>query len=116
MPTVGWSRTCRPGCPGSSADRMRRIPVRPLLAAAIALSLAGCGSGSPEHTEPTSTSPTAEHGALAHCLAEHGVTGPNGAAVGPPMGPAAPPAGVDPGTWERAMQACGSLEPGPAGP
>jgi hypothetical protein len=47
---------------------------------------------------PASIQPTAQHGAYAQCLAEHGVPTP-------PAGPGAPP-GVDEQTWEKAQQAC----------
>jgi hypothetical protein len=72
--------------------------------------LAGCSSDPP--AEPTSTTeskavPTG-HGALAQCLSEHGVPSAPGPAAGPPPG-------VDPGAWDRAMQVCSSLAPGPAG-
>ena len=78
------------------------------------MTLVSCGS--PESTQETTPAPGAAHGAFAHCLAEHGITGPDGGVVGPPMGPTAPPAGVDAGAWERAMQDCGGFGPGPAGP
>jgi hypothetical protein len=70
-----------------------------LLACAV-----GCGTGTPPAQTPapaTSAPATVEHGAFAHCLGEHGVAEPAGAA------------GVDQGTWDKAMQACGSLAPGP---
>jgi len=41
-------------------------------------------------------------------LSEHGVPTAPGPALGPPPG-------VDQDTWHRAMQACSSLAPGPAG-
>lgn len=82
--------------------------------------------GSPPATEPgtseTGTSPpggsdpAAEHGSYAHCLSEHGVDEPPPPALGPQSGPGAPPPGVDPATWEQAMQTCASLAPGPPGP
>ncbi len=65
---------------------------------------------SPNTPSPSTTTPgSAEHGSLARCLHEHGVPDSAGTAV---LGP---PSGVDPGVWDRAMKACSSLEPGPAG-
>jgi len=70
--------------------------------------LAACSSNTPP-SEQTSTSvaPTG-HGGFAHCLSEHGVPAAPGPAAGPPPG-------VDQDTWHRAMGACSSLAPGPAG-
>ncbi|MGX9788153.1 hypothetical protein [Mycobacterium sp. MMS18-G62] len=69
--------------------------------------LVACSSTTPAPQQSsTSIAPTG-HGALAHCLGEHGVP----AAPGPAI---APPPGVDPGTWHQAMQACSSLTPGPS--
>ena len=94
---------------------MRRL-VLGVVAATAAL-IAGCTS-SPTPSAPTSISPapsstttgsSPEHGSLAHCLHEHGVQDSGGTAV---LGP---PPGVDPGTWNKAMQACSTLAPGPAG-
>ena len=72
--------------------------------------LTGCSSNEPEEQSPTSESEVAPtgHGTLAQCLHDHGVP----AAPGPGAGP---PPGVDPGTWDKAMQSCASLAPGPAG-
>ena len=78
--------------------------------AAVAI-LSGCSSSTtPEEQSPTSESEVAPtgHGSLAQCLREHGVP----PAPGPGSGP---PPGVDPGTWDKAMQSCASLAPGPAG-
>ena len=74
--------------------------------------LAGCASEPPAPDPPaeqttTSVAPSG-HGSLAHCLSEHGVPAAPGPAAGPPPG-------VDPDTWNRAMQACSSFAPGPAG-
>ncbi len=70
--------------------------------------LAACSTDTPPAEQsPTSVAPTG-HGTLAQCLGEHGVPSAPGPAVGPPPG-------VDPGTWQQAMQACSSLAPGPAG-
>jgi len=70
--------------------------------------LAACSSNTPPGEQsPTSVAPTA-HGGFAHCLSEHGVPTAPGPAAGPPPG-------VDQDTWHRAMQACSSLAPGPAG-
>ena len=81
------------------------------LAAAIAAAglLAACSTDTPAcASSPRLRSPPTGHGALAQCLSEHGVPSAPGPAVGPPPG-------VDPGTWQQAMQACSSLAPGPAG-
>ncbi|OBF16263.1 hypothetical protein A5727_13980 [Mycobacterium sp. ACS4331] len=81
------------------------------IAAALAVTVVGCGS-EPSPADPTETSQapgTSEHGSLAHCLHEHGI---DESAVSP----AGPPPGVDPGTWDKAMQACSPLGPGPAAP
>jgi hypothetical protein len=87
----------------------------PLLLAALAAAavlVSACGSEAPEPepgspSSPAPSSPT--HGALAQCLSDHGVP----AAPGPTAGP---PPGVDPATWQKAMQECSTLEPGPAAP
>jgi hypothetical protein len=85
--------------------------VRALSLAAVfaaAAFLAACSSSTPPaEPSPTSVAPTG-HGGFAHCLSEHGVPTAPGPAVGPPPG-------VDQDTWHRAMQACSSLAPGPAG-
>ncbi len=73
---------------------------------ACAALTAGCGS---DASEPTPSSTTTEHGGLAHCLSEHGVTETA-------VSPAGPPAGVDQKTWDEAMRSCSSLAPGPAAP
>jgi hypothetical protein len=78
------------------------------VAVAAAVLLAGCSSSTPPAQQSsTSVAPTG-HGGFAHCLSEHGVSIAPGPAAGPPPG-------VDPDTWQRAMQACSSLAPGPAG-
>ena len=69
--------------------------------------LAGCSSSPPAQQSTTSEAPTG-HGSLAQCLSEHGVPAAPGPAAGPPPG-------VDPGTWDEAMQSCSTLAPGPAG-
>ena len=72
--------------------------------------LAGCSSNPPAEqstTEKSEVAPTG-HGSLAQCLSEHGVP----AAPGPIPGRRQ---GVDPDTWNEAMQTCSSLAPGPAG-
>jgi hypothetical protein len=84
--------------------------MRMLLAAGIAAAglLVACSSNTTEQpASSTSVAPTG-HGTLAQCLSEHGVPMAPGPAVGPPPG-------VDPATWQQAMQACSSLAPGPAG-
>jgi len=70
--------------------------------------LAACSSNTPppEQSSP-SVAPTG-HGGFAHCLTEHGMPAPPGPAAGPPPG-------VDQTTWHRAMEACSSMAPGPAG-
>ena len=86
---------------------MSRFAVAGMLAVA-ALSIAGCSTKS---EEPASVeSPPATHGSFAECLRSHGVGSPPG-----PVSPAGPPEGVDPATWEQAMQACSTLAPGPGG-
>ena len=62
-------------------------------------------TGTPAPTAATIT--PAEHGSLATCLREHGVSETGGSVV---LGP---PAGVDPATWDKAMKACSTLAPGP---
>jgi hypothetical protein len=70
--------------------------------------LAACSSNTtPPEVSSTSVAPTG-HGAFAHCLSEHGVPMPPGPVAGPPPG-------VDQAAWHRAMEACSSLAPGPAG-
>jgi hypothetical protein len=80
------------------------------VAAALAATalLAGCGSDPQQEPETTTSVAPTGHGSLAHCLSEHGVPAAPGPAAGPPPG-------VDPDTWNRAMQACASLAPGPSG-
>ncbi len=86
------------------------MPVRRIhllvAAAAINAALTGC-SQEPANPEQSVTPGTGGHGSFAQCLHEHGV---DESAVSP----AGPPAGVDPGTWQAAMQACNTLAPGPA--
>lgn len=74
-----------------------------------ALLLAGCSS-KPGSDAPKPAAP-AEHGGLADCLRAQGVTDPGG-----PGAVLGPPAGVDQATWDKAMQACSSLAPGPGAP
>ncbi|WP_019970500.1 hypothetical protein [Mycobacterium sp. 141] len=72
---------------------------------AAAAALVSCSTESGPQPAPTSTPP--EHGSFAHCLTDHGVP--------PAPGPVAgPPAGVDAGTWQKAMTACSDLAPGPS--
>ncbi len=86
-----------------------------ILAAAAAALLAGCTSSPTPSGPPTTISPAptaatlppAEHGSLANCLQEHGVSESGGSVV---LGP---PPGVDPATWDKAMKACSTLAPGP---
>jgi len=87
-------------------------------AAALAGGAVACSSSTTPSDRPgtSSTAVPAEHGAFAHCLTEHGVPAPpNGGPAGPqPVN--GPPPGVDQDTWDKAMQACSSLAPGPPGP
>lgn len=93
---------------------MRRLL---LGAAATAALISGCTSSPTPSGPPTTISPApteatitpAEHGSLAHCLAQHGVDESGGSVV---LGP---PPGVDQKTWNDAMKACSTLGPGPAG-
>jgi hypothetical protein len=82
-----------------------RVPALVLVGGVLLAGAVGCGSPGPAPaptTSPSGSAPaTVEHGAFAHCLAEHGVTEPAGAA------------GVDHATWDAAKQACASLAPGP---
>lgn len=80
------------------------------------LLIAGCsskpGSDAPTTTESSSVpAKPAEHGGLAECLRSQGV-----ADAGGPAAVLGPPAGVDQATWDKAMQACSSLAPGPGAP
>jgi hypothetical protein len=80
------------------------MPVLVLVGSALLGGAVGCGSNAAPPAQPgtsTSTAVTVGHGAFAQCLGDHGVAEPAGAA------------GVDQGTWDKAMQACGSLAPGP---
>jgi hypothetical protein len=82
-----------------------------LIAAAmvVATGTVACSSGTTSRdqtgTSTTSSAPTG-HGAFAHCLSEHGAPSAPGPAIGPSPG-------VDADTWNRAMQTCASLAPGP---
>lgn len=85
---------------------MRLVWTAPIgIAAVAAAMLAGCAS-SDTAPEPGTSEPTAEHGAFAHCMSEHGISD---------MSPLGPPADVDQQTWEQAVRACGALAPGPSG-
>jgi len=79
------------------------------LAAVLAAAglVAACSANTPPPEQSTSVAPTG-HGGFAHCLSEHGVPAAPGPAAGPPPG-------VDQDTWQRAMKACSTLAPGPAG-
>lgn len=77
---------------------------------ACALAVTGCSSKSaPSQPESAPTAPAA-HGSLAACLHSHGVPASTGPAAG--LGR---PDGVDQETWDKAMQECAKLGPGPAG-
>lgn len=82
-----------------------------VLTAAAVMVTAACSSTS-EPSEPTSAVPSPKaHGSLADCLKANGVDESTGPAM--VLGP---PEGVDQSTWDKAMQACSTLAPGPAGP
>lgn len=89
---------------------MRRTLTAALSAAALLL--AAC-SGKDAPSQPTSTDwePKPVHGSLAECLKANGVPESSG-----PAAVLGPPAGVDPAQWDKAMKACATLAPGPAGP
>lgn len=81
--------------------------------------LSGCSSN-PESENPAPTESSgphlapvtpAEHGGLAECLRGQGVIDAGG-----PAAVLGPPAGTDQATWDKAMQACSSLAPGPGAP
>jgi hypothetical protein len=105
--------------------RATRIPLAGFATLALLALVPACSNTSnTPGTTPSSTSTSqTKHGAFGECLREHGVTQPPGPPVGgppagPPPGPTPdhsdtppPPAGVDQGTWDNAMQACGSLAP-----
>lgn len=87
--------------------------MRPLRTAAVvgsALLIAACSS-KPASPPPTTTDwePRPAHGSLAECLKANGVPDTGG-----PAAVLGPPAGVDPGAWDKAMKACSTLAPGPA--
>jgi hypothetical protein len=46
------------------------------------------------------------HGGFAKCLQDNGVPASK-------VGPLGPPAGVDPDVWQKALEACSGLAPGP---
>lgn len=84
-------------------------------AAAIsaALLIAAC-SAKQSPSQPTTTDwepMPATHGSLAECMKANGVPDAGG-----PAALLGPPAGVDPAAWDKAMKACSTLAPGPAGP
>lgn len=75
---------------------------------AVALMIAGCSSKS-EPSQQETPAPAA-HGSLAECLHANGVPKSAGPAIA--LGR---PDGVDQAVWDKAMQACSTLGPGPAG-
>lgn len=89
---------------------MRRL--LPATVSAAALLLAAC-SGQQAPSQPTTTDAerVPAHGSLAECLKANGVAESSG-----PAAVLGPPAGVDPAQWDKAMKACATLAPGPAGP
>lgn len=87
--------------------------MRSVLAAALAAGLlAACSSESAPAPDSSISEPSeapSGHGSFAECLREHGVPAPPGPVAGPPPG-------VDAQQWDTAMDTCGTLAPGPAGP
>jgi len=67
-----------------------------------------CSANTPPPEQSSTSVAPSVHGGFAHCLSEHGVPAAPGPAAGPPPG-------VDQDTWQRAMEACSALAPGPAG-
>jgi hypothetical protein len=86
----------------------RRLAVLVAAIAAIAAAPTACSSSTPPAEQSTTSVAPTGHGSLAQCLSEHGVPAAPGPAVGPPPG-------VPEQTWNKAMQECSSLAPGPAG-
>jgi len=80
------------------------------LAAGLAAAglLAACSPNTPPPEQTSTSGAPTGHGGFAHCLSEHGVPIAPGPAAGPPPG-------VDQDTWHKAMEACSTLAPGPAG-
>lgn len=74
------------------------------------LVIAGCSSKSEQAPAESSPATPAAHGSLAECLHSHGVPASAGPAVA--LGR---PDGVDQATWDKAMEECSKLGPGPAG-
>ena len=89
---------------------MMRTASAAVLTAAFLLT-ACSGKQTPSEPAGTDWKPPSSHGSLAECLQAHGVPESSG-----PAAVLGPPAGVDPGQWDKAMKACSSLAPGPAGP
>jgi hypothetical protein len=87
--------------------------LRTAAAITAALMIAGCSAkNSPSQPTTTDWEPKpATHGSLAECLKANGVPDAGG-----PAAVLGPPAGVDQGAWDKAMKACATLAPGPAGP
>lgn len=90
---------------------MRRPAVAVALGAVLLSPACSSDQAPPSEPGPASSAPPAAHGSLAECLRDQGV--PESAGPAAVLGP---PSGVDETTWERAMQACSTLAPGPAGP
>ncbi|WP_163721700.1 hypothetical protein [Mycolicibacterium psychrotolerans] len=88
---------------------MRPLAVTAALTAAGIVAACSSPSADVPASSTTTVSPSVGHGSLAYCLGQHGVPAPPGPASGPPPG-------VDPATWDAAMQACSSLAPGPDAP
>lgn len=86
--------------------------LRTIAAVGAVLFVAACSSRqAPSQPTTTDWEPMPAHGSLADCLKANGVTDTGGTAV--VLGP---PPGVDPAKWDKAMKACATLAPGPAGP
>jgi hypothetical protein len=77
-----------------------------LCALLVTATFTGCSSDTAPTQQPTPAPETPHHGSYAGCLAQHGVPTP-------PPGPGGPPPGVDQATWDKAVQACATLAPGP---
>lgn len=85
--------------------------LRTAAAVGAALLIAACSAKQEPSSPPAEGAANPAHGSLADCLKANGVTETGSAPV--VLGP---PAGVDPGTWDKAMKSCATLAPGPASP
>lgn len=95
---------------------MRRVRLAAFAVAVLAAAAACSSDAAPADQTGTSSSvaPSAPsgHGAYALCLEDNGVSA---GVPAPPSGPGKPP-GVDQATWDKAVQVCSSLAPGPGPP